>query len=127
MGLKRFVNDWILGKAIKHLSRNKVVYKSSLHNRFREDGVKTMGRFNIMLSLLLIIQSKTNRFLGIRRIELDENIDLILIKIELNKPTHLFIYKEDIEDELSKVVKKSVKLELKFTDKLFGIDYYSVI
>lgn len=127
MGLKRFINDWILGKAIKHLSRNKVVYKSSLHNRFREDGVKTMGRFNIMLSLLLIIQSKTNRFLGIRRIELDENIDLILIKIELNKPTHLFIYKEDIEDELSKVVKKSVKLELKFTDKLFGIDYYSVI
>lgn len=127
MGLKRIVNGWILNRAIKHLGKDKVVYKSTLHNRFREDGVKTAGRFNIMLSLLMVIQSNTNRFLGIKRIELDENTESVLIKIELNKPTHLIVFKEDIEEDLSRIVKKSVKLELKFTNKLFGLDYYSVI
>lgn len=127
MGLKRIVNGWILNRAIKHLGKDKVVYKSTLHNRFREDGVKTVGRFNIMLSLLLVIQSNTNRFLGIKRIELDENTESLLIKIELNKPTHLIVFKEDIEEDLSRIVKKNVKLELKFTNKLFGLDYYSVI
>lgn len=127
MGLKRLINSWILNKAIKHLGKNKVVYKSSLHNRFREDGVKTIGRLDIMLCLVLSIQSRTRKFLGIRKIDIDENSDLILIRIDLNKPTHLVIYKEDIEDELSKIVKKSVFLELKFTNKLFGLDYYSVI
>lgn len=127
MGLRRLINDWILRKAIKHLGKEKVVYKSSLHNRFREDGVKTIGRFDIMLCLSLVIQSKTRKYLGIKRIELDENIDCMLIRIELNKPTHLVIYKEDIEDDLSKIVRKNVRLELKFTNKLFGLDYYSVI
>lgn len=125
--MRRFVNNWILRKAIKHLSKEKVVYKSSLHNRFREDGVKTMGRFNIMLCLLLIIQTKTNKFLGIRNIELDENSEILRIKIQLNKPTHLIIYKEDVEHELGNVIQKRVQLELTYTNKLFGLDYYSVI
>ena len=127
MGLKRVINNWILGKAIEHLGREKVFYKSTLHNKFREDGVKTIGRFDIMLCLLLVIQSKTRKFLGIKKIEIDENSELILIRIELNKITHLVIYKEEIEDELSKMVKKIVVLDLKFTNKLFGLDFYSVI
>ena len=125
--MKRFVNNWILRKAIKHLSEEKVVYKSSLHNRFREDGVKTMGRFNIMLCLLLIIQTKTNKFLGIKNVELDENSELVRIKIQLNKPAHLTLFKDDIEHELGNVIQKRVQIELVYTNKLFGLDYYSVI
>lgn len=126
-GIKSFINKWVLRKALGHLGKGRVVYKSSLHNHFQEDGVKTIGRFNVMLSLLLVIESKTNRFLGIRDIELDEDSELLTVRIKLNKVTHIVLHKEEIEEELGSIIKKQVKLELKHTNKLFGIDYYSVI
>ena len=125
--MKRFVNNWILKQAVKHLSKDIVKYKSTLHNHFREDGIKTRGRFNIMLALLFIIQSKYDRYLGIKNIELDENCELIQIKILLNKPTRLFIYKEEIEKELAQVIKKETHIELVYTNKLFGLDFYNVM
>ena len=126
MGLKHFINSWIVGKAISHLSKSKVVYKSSLHNRFREDGVKTFGRFDIMLSLMLVIHHNTKRHLGIRKIDLHEDNRCIFVYIELNKPSHLVIHKDDIEEELGEIMQKKVVLELKYTSKLFGLDYYNV-
>lgn len=125
--MKRLINNWILKKAVQHLSKDIIRYKSTLHNHFREDGIKTRGRFNIILTLLLIIQSKYDRYLGIKNIELDENYELIKIKILLNKPTKLIVYKEEIEKELTEAIKKETRLELIYTSKLFGLDYYNVI
>ena len=125
--MRRLINNWILKHAIKHLSKDIVRYKSTLHNHFREDGIKTRGRFNIMLTLLIIIQSKYDRYLGIKNIELDENSELVRIKILLNKPTRLFIYKEEIEKELTQTIKKEIHIELIYTSKLFGLDFYGVV
>ena len=124
--MKKLINNWILSKAIKHLSKGVVKYKSTLHNHFREDGTKTRGRFNVMLALLLIIQSKYDRFLGIKNIDIDENCELIKITILLNKPSRLTLYKEEIEKELTDTINKDTHLELIYTNKLFGLDYYNV-
>lgn len=125
--MKKLINNWILSKAIKQLGKDVVKYKSTLHNHFREDGIKTRGRFNIMLTLLLIIQSKYDRFLGIKNIDIDENTEVIKIKISLNKPSRLTLYKEEIEKELTETIKKDTRLELIYTNKFFGLDYYNVI
>ena len=67
------LNRWIIRRALSQFSENKVVYNSTLHTHFREDGIKTKGRFNIMLCVLLEIQSKYDRFLGIKNIGIDED------------------------------------------------------
>lgn len=112
---------------MKQLSESKVVYNSTLHTRFREDGVKTRGRFNIMLCVMLEIQSKCERYLGIRNIGIDEDESCIKISIELNKVSRLITHRSDMEEELEKVFGKKVSIQMKYVKKLYGLDFYDVI
>ena len=112
---------------MKQFSENKVVYNSTLHTHFREDGVKTRGRFNIMLCVLLEIQSKYDKFLGIKSVGLNEDDESIKVNIELNKVTRIIPLRSEIEDELGKVFGKKVHIQIKYVNKLYGLDFYDVI
>lgn len=125
--MRKFINNWILRKAIRQMSEGVVVYKSTLNNQFNEGGVKTRGRFNVMLCLMLVIQSKCDRFLGINSVELNETEESVDVRISLNKPSKLILYKEEVESELGAVIKKKVRIGLKYCEKLYGLDFYNVM
>ena len=121
------LNRWIIRRALSQFSENKVVYNSTLHTHFREDGIKTKGRFNIMLCVLLEIQSKYDRFLGIKNIGIDEDESCIKVNIELNKVSRLITFRSEMENELEKVFGKKVSIQMKYVNKLYGLDFYDVI
>ena len=124
--MRKIINNWILGRALRHLSARKVVYKSTFKNQYNEGGVKTVGRFNIMLCLMMVIQSKYDKFLGINSVELDESDESVNIRICLNKPSKLIIYRDEIEKELGEVIKKKVVIVMKYCEKLYGLGFYNV-
>lgn len=125
--MRKWLNRWIIKRALNQFSENKVVYNSTLHTHFREDGIKTKGRFNIMLCVLLEIQSKYDRYLGIKNIGIDEDESCIKIYIELNKVSRLITFRSEMEDELEKVFGKKVSIQMKYVNKLYGLDFYDVI
>lgn len=125
--MRKLLNRWIIKRALNQFSENKVVYNSTLHTHFREDGIKTKGRFNIMLCVLLEIQSKYDRFLGIKNIGIDEDESCIKICIELNKVSRLITFRSEMENELEKVFGKKVTIQMKYVNKLYGLDFYDVI
>lgn len=112
---------------MNQLSESKVVYNSTLHTHFREDGVKTRGRFNIMLCVLLEIQLKCERCLGIRNVSVDEDESCIKISIELNKVSRLITFRSEMEEDLEFVLGKRVSIQMKYVKKLYGLDFYDVI
>jgi len=125
--MRKWLNRWIVRQALKHYGKDMVVYNSSLHTHFRENGVKTRGRFNVMLCVLLEIQSKYDRFLGIKSVGLDEDNECIKVNVELNKVTRLIPLRSEIESELEKVFGKRVSIQIKYVNKLYGIDFFDVI
>ena len=125
--MRKWINRWIVRRALRHYGEDMVVYNSSLHTHFRENGVKTRGRFNVMLCVLLEIQSKYDRFLGIKSVALDEDEECIRVNIELNKVTRIIPLRSEIEDELGKVLGKRVSIQMKYVNKLYGIDFFDVI
>lgn len=125
--MRKLLNRWIIRRALSQFSENKVVYNSTLHTHFREDGIKTKGRFNIMLCVLLEIQSKYDRFLGIKNIGIDEDESCIKVNIELNKVSRLITFRSEMENELEKVFGKKVSIQMKYVNKLYGLDFYDVI
>lgn len=125
--MRKWLNRWITRKALKHLGKEKVVYNSTLHTRFREDGVKTRGRFDIMLCVILVIHSLYDRSLGIKNINIDEDKECIRVSISLNKITRLMLLKDGIESELGRVLGKKVSVQMQYVNKLYGLDFYDVI
>lgn len=80
-----------------------------------------------MLCVMLEIQSKCERYLGIRNIGIDEDESCIKISIELNKVSRLITHRSDMEEELEKVFGKKVSIQMKYVKKLYGLDFYDVI
>ena len=125
--MNKAINKFVLNLILKHYGKDLITYKSSLHTHFLEDGVKTRGRFNIMFCLLLAIQKYCDKVLGITNINISEDSKSISIDIKLNKTSKLFLFKGNIEDDLSCVFKKETKIHLQYTEKLYGLKYYGVI
>ena len=125
-GIRTFINNLILNKVLKHYKKDAIKYKSTMHNCFRERGYKTYGRFDIIYTLLTVIKTRYNHFLGIRTINLDEDEEKIIIDMRLNKPSKLLLYKDEIIDDLTIIFKKKVEINVKYCEKLYGIDFYKV-
>ena len=125
--MSKAINKFILNLMLKYYGKDLVTYKSTLHTHFEEEGVKTRGRFNIMFCLLLNIQKYCDKVLGITSINISEDSKCISIEIKLNKATRLYLFKQDIEKDLSKIFKKETLIHLQYVNKLYGLKYYGVI